>query len=144
MDYFPGGQFLDLLQNHAPFNPDAYTLYTGEIVLALAELHGRGIVHRDLKPENILVDSQVSPHRHTLSFSYVRGNCLLRDSRCGRMQGHLVITDFGCSKMSDGNGSVRTASWAGDSWFEIVYAGWKIGNNLCTGLKTCHDAAVVL
>eukprot|EP00291_Cryptomonas_curvata_P029838 CAMPEP_0172208048 /NCGR_PEP_ID=MMETSP1050-20130122/34223_1 /TAXON_ID=233186 /ORGANISM="Cryptomonas curvata, Strain CCAP979/52" /LENGTH=758 /DNA_ID=CAMNT_0012887531 /DNA_START=382 /DNA_END=2658 /DNA_ORIENTATION=- len=85
MDYFPGGQFLDLLQHHAPFNPDAYTLYTGEIVLALAELHGRGIVHRDLKPENILVDSQ----------------------------GHLVITDFGCSKMSDENGSVRTASWAG-------------------------------
>ena len=59
MDYFPGGQFLDLLQHHAPFNPDAYTMYTGEIVLALAELHGRGIVHRDLKPENILVDSQV-------------------------------------------------------------------------------------
>ena len=59
MDYFPGGQFLDLLQNHAPFNPDAYKLYTGEITLALAELHGRGIVHRDLKPENILVDSEV-------------------------------------------------------------------------------------
>ncbi len=33
----------------------------------------------------------------------------------GRMQGHLVITDFGCSKMSDENGSVRTASWAGDA-----------------------------
>ena len=64
MDYFPGGQFLDLLQNHAPFNPDAYRLYTGEITLALAELHGRGIVHRDLKPENILVDSEV---RHALS-----------------------------------------------------------------------------
>lgn len=86
MDYFPGGQFLDMLVNHSPFEPEAYTLYTAEIMLALEELHSRSIVHRDLKPENILVDAQ----------------------------GHLVVTDFGCSKMPEEAGSpVRTRSWAG-------------------------------
>eukprot|EP00292_Cryptomonas_paramecium_P004923 CAMPEP_0113713718 /NCGR_PEP_ID=MMETSP0038_2-20120614/32170_1 /TAXON_ID=2898 /ORGANISM="Cryptomonas paramecium" /LENGTH=513 /DNA_ID=CAMNT_0000640521 /DNA_START=275 /DNA_END=1812 /DNA_ORIENTATION=- /assembly_acc=CAM_ASM_000170 len=85
MDYFPGGQFLDMLHNHAPFSAEAYVLYTGEVALALGELHSRGIVHRDLKPENLLVDGE----------------------------GHLVMTDFGCSKISDEGGSVRTESWAG-------------------------------
>ena len=44
-------------------------IYTGQVMLALKELHAHGIVHRDLKPENILIDAK----------------------------GHLVVTDFGCS-----------------------------------------------
>jgi len=64
-----------MLQHHSPFDHDACVIYTGEIVLALEHLHSRGIVHRDLKPENLLVDSE----------------------------GHLIVTDFGCSKMNENN-----------------------------------------
>ena len=69
----------------------AVRIYLGEVMLALKELHAHGIVHRDLKPENILVDAH----------------------------GHLVVTDFGCSKVKDatneegGGAPVRSNSWAG-------------------------------
>ena len=86
MDYFPGGQFLDMLHKNSPFSDEAVKVYSGEIFLALKELHANGIVHRDLKPENILVDAA----------------------------GHLVVTDFGCSKIDDNSdGPVRSKSWAG-------------------------------
>ncbi len=39
MDYFPGGQFLDMLQYHSPFDHEACRIYTAEIALALEELH---------------------------------------------------------------------------------------------------------
>ena len=73
MDYLTGGQFLDLLHHHAPFDPPAARFYCGEIALALEELHTHGVVHRDLKPENILVSGD----------------------------GHAIVTDFGCSKVQD-------------------------------------------
>jgi hypothetical protein len=92
MDYLTGGQFLDLLHHHAPFDPPAARFYCGEIALALEELHTHGVVHRDLKPENILVSGD----------------------------GHAIVTDFGCSKVQDtapAGGAprtpIRTQSWAG-------------------------------
>jgi len=86
MDYFPGGQFLDMLHKNSPFTSEAVQIYTGEIFLALKELHANGIVHRDLKPENILVD----------------------------IKGHLAVTDFGCSKVHDDKAQpIRSNSWAG-------------------------------
>ena len=46
--------------------------YVSELVLAIEGLHAHGIVHRDLKPENVLIDCH----------------------------GHLVVTDFGASKIA--------------------------------------------
>lgn len=55
------------------FCEDAVAFYIGQLVLALSHLHlNVGVVYRDLKPENCLLDAQ----------------------------GHLLLTDFGLSKVS--------------------------------------------
>jgi len=55
------------------FAEDVACFYVAEVLLALTALHKQGIVYRDLKPENCLLDSE----------------------------GHLLLTDFGLSKVAD-------------------------------------------
>jgi serine/threonine-protein kinase Psk1 len=54
------------------FSEEVATFYLAELILALEHLHSLGIVYRDLKPENCLLDSD----------------------------GHVVLTDFGLSKVA--------------------------------------------
>lgn len=54
------------------FTEDVARFYLAELLLALEHLHGLGIVYRDLKPENCLLDGE----------------------------GHVLLTDFGLSKVS--------------------------------------------
>ena len=54
------------------FSEPMACFYAAELVLALSHLHGLGIVYRDLKPENCLLDQK----------------------------GHILLTDFGLSKVS--------------------------------------------
>lgn len=72
MDYIPGGDLAFHLKQHEVFTESHAKFITAELVLALDYLQSRGVVYRDLKPENILFD---------------------RD-------GHVVLTDFGLSKIS--------------------------------------------
>ena len=63
-------------------------------MLAIEGLHEQGIVHRDLKPENVLIDCH----------------------------GHLVVTDFGASKIAleheaEEDGDIRTNSWVGTEMY---------------------------
>lgn len=53
------------------FSESMAVFYAAELVLALEHLHSLGIVYRDLKPENCLLD----------------------------VEGHVVLTDFGLSKV---------------------------------------------
>lgn len=86
MDWHNGGHLLKLLHEHAPFMEKEVRFYMAELVLAIEGLHSRGIVHRDLKPENVLLDSN----------------------------GHLIVTDFGASKISaKDDEDIRTNSWVG-------------------------------
>lgn len=71
MDFHGGGDLAGLLGQMIRL-PEAWArFYAAEVALALMELHRRSIVYRDLKPENILLTRS----------------------------GHLVLTDFGLSKI---------------------------------------------
>ena len=70
MDYYPGGDLGNALNQEGSFTESRAKNYIAEIVLALEELHKSNIIYRDLKPENIMIDAK----------------------------GHIALIDFGLSK----------------------------------------------
>ncbi|KAJ5485824.1 hypothetical protein N7530_000124 [Penicillium desertorum] len=73
LEYAQGGELFHHLAMERMFEEEAAAFYMAEMVLALAHLHQNvGVLYRDLKPENCLLDAQ----------------------------GHLLLTDFGLSKIS--------------------------------------------
>lgn len=73
LEYAEGGELFSLMQTERMFPEETASFYMAEMALALEHLHRTvGIVYRDLKPENCLLDSE----------------------------GHLLLTDFGLSKVS--------------------------------------------
>ncbi|KAI9140151.1 kinase-like domain-containing protein [Paraphysoderma sedebokerense] len=89
LEFVGGGDMATQLAKFTKFNPYRTKFYAAEILLGVMELHRLGIVYRDLKPENILL----------------------------RTDGHIVLTDFGLSKMfrkaPGDDGEVRTKTFAG-------------------------------
>ena len=83
LEYAQGGELFHHLQMERMFSEEVAAFYMAEMVLALHHLHSNlGVVYRDLKPENCLLDAE----------------------------GHLLLTDFGLSKVAvtdnaDGTGS---------------------------------------
>ncbi|GAO47357.1 kinase-like protein [Saitoella complicata NRRL Y-17804] len=77
LEYAMGGELFTHLETAKMFDEATAAFYTAEIVLALSHLHSLGVVYRDLKPENCLLDAE----------------------------GHVLLTDFGLSKVSDANGA---------------------------------------
>lgn len=73
LEYAQGGELFTHLAQERMFTEEVASFYMAEMVLALEHLHTNlGVVYRDLKPENCLLDSE----------------------------GHLLLTDFGLSKVS--------------------------------------------
>ncbi|CAD8177990.1 unnamed protein product [Paramecium octaurelia] len=70
LDYCPGGDLGQLLEEEQRLPEEQVKNYICEIILALEDLHQRDIIYRDLKPENIVIDAD----------------------------GHAILTDFGLSK----------------------------------------------
>ena len=87
MDYVCGGELFHHINKQGIFMEEQARLYIAEIVLALEHLHSHGIIHRDLKPENILLGAD----------------------------GHVILTDFGLSKIGikDGPGSTSHKTLCG-------------------------------
>ncbi|KAJ5155429.1 Serine/threonine-protein kinase psk1 [Penicillium capsulatum] len=73
LEYAQGGELFTHLAMERMFEEDAAAFYMAEMVLALEHLHQNvGVLYRDLKPENCLLDRE----------------------------GHLLLTDFGLSKIA--------------------------------------------
>lgn len=73
LEYGQGGELFTHLNSNKMFSESTAAFYMAEMVLALTYLHKTlGVVYRDLKPENCLLDAQ----------------------------GHLLLTDFGLSKVA--------------------------------------------
>jgi len=73
LEYVGGGDMATQLAKFSKFSAQRTFFYASEILLGVVELHRLGIVYRDLKPENILL----------------------------KVDGHIVLTDFGLSKKFD-------------------------------------------
>ncbi|KAL0077344.1 kinase-like domain-containing protein [Phycomyces blakesleeanus] len=71
LDYYGGGDIATQMSLCTIFSKERARLYVAEILHGLSILHGHGIVYRDLKPENILI----------------------------ALDGHIVLADFGLSKI---------------------------------------------
>ncbi|ORZ24652.1 kinase-like domain-containing protein [Absidia repens] len=72
LEYAPGGELFTHMATEYMFAEDVARFYLAELVLALEHIHSLGIIYRDLKPENCLLDKE----------------------------GHILLTDFGLSKVS--------------------------------------------
>ena len=81
LEYATGGELFERMRNEHMFPEDTAAFYMAEMVLALEHLHKNvGVIYRDLKPENCLLDSE----------------------------GHLLLTDFGLSKVAADGESCRS------------------------------------
>ena len=85
LQYASGGELFTCLQKEGLMMEDMGKFYLAEIVLALEHLHDLGIIYRDLKPENILLDKT----------------------------GHILLTDFGLSKVPTDEYEGKTRTFCG-------------------------------
>ncbi|XP_023293563.2 chromosomal serine/threonine-protein kinase JIL-1 [Lucilia cuprina] len=98
LDYVSGGELFTHLYKAEHFSESTVRVYIAEVVLALEHLHKLGIIYRDIKLENILLDGQ----------------------------GHIVLADFGLSKIFAPDSDHRAHSFCGTLEYmapEIIRAG---------------------
>ena len=76
MEFLAGGDLMTLLMRKDVLTEEESRFYIAETILAIESVHKHNYIHRDLKPDNILLDKD----------------------------GHVKLTDFGCSiKLIDNN-----------------------------------------
>ncbi|XP_037931063.1 chromosomal serine/threonine-protein kinase JIL-1 [Teleopsis dalmanni] len=98
LDYIAGGELFTHLFKAEHFSEATVRIYIAEVVLALEHLHQLGVIYRDIKLENILLDHN----------------------------GHIVIADFGLSKIFKPDSDHRTHSFCGTLEYmapEIIRSG---------------------
>ncbi|XP_071969747.1 protein kinase C delta type-like [Engystomops pustulosus] len=73
MEYLPGGDLEEVLEDEGPLDVKTTVLCTAEILCGIQHLHKLGVIHRDIKAENVLIDRR----------------------------GHIRICDFGLAAEND-------------------------------------------
>ena len=58
MEYLPGGDLFDLLDERGPFPEESVRFYAGCIISGLSAIHSHGIVYRDMKLENLVINDK--------------------------------------------------------------------------------------
>lgn len=100
LEYAQGGELFHHMQLERFFTQEHAAFYMAELVLALEHLHKNlGVVYRDLKPENCLLDAD----------------------------GHLLLTDFGLSKVAVDGESCGTIAGTVEYMAPEVVQGKKYG-----------------
>ncbi|KAF3061895.1 Serine/threonine-protein kinase psk1 [Daldinia childiae] len=100
LEYGQGGELFTHLNTEKMFPEPVAAFYMAEMVLALSHLHDTlGVVYRDLKPENCLLDAQ----------------------------GHLLLTDFGLSKVAVDDDSCKSILGTVEYMAPEVVLGQKYG-----------------
>ena len=84
-EYASGGELFDRIIEHGSFSEKSAAMVIAQLLDAILCLHANGIIHRDLKPENILLK---------------RSNEKLENP-------HILIADFGTSKLASPSSSGR-------------------------------------
>ncbi|KAI1073498.1 kinase-like protein [Whalleya microplaca] len=104
LEYGQGGELFTHLNTEKMFPEPVAAFYMAEMVLALSHLHDTlGVVYRDLKPENCLLDAQ----------------------------GHLLLTDFGLSKVAvEDDGSCKSILGTVEYMAPEVVLGQKYGKSV--------------
>lgn len=80
LDFMVGGDLASILARDGRLGEGRAKFLAAEIAVGLHLLHSKGVIYRDLKPENVLLDSR----------------------------GHVVLTDFGLSKIMTANPKTNT------------------------------------
>lgn len=80
LDFMVGGDLATVLARESRLGEGRAKFLAAEIAIGLHVLHSKGIIYRDLKPENVLLDAG----------------------------GHVVLTDFGLSKILVNNPKTST------------------------------------
>jgi serine/threonine-protein kinase Psk1 len=100
LEYGQGGELFTHLNTEKMFAEPVAAFYMAEMVLALSHLHDNlGVIYRDLKPENCLLDAE----------------------------GHLLLTDFGLSKVAVDGESCRSMLGTVEYMAPEVVQGHKYG-----------------
>ena len=82
MEICAGGELFDELQLNEKLDESIASIYTEQILTAVAYLHKHCIVHRDIKPENILIEERKSYNIKLIDFgaSEIYDDCLSEES----------------------------------------------------------------
>jgi serine/threonine protein kinase len=105
LEYAQGGELFHHLESERMFSEDTAAFYMAEMVLALNYLHRTvGVVYRDLKPENCLLDSE----GHLLLTDFGLSKVALEEERCSSMAGTV---DFMAPEILKGDGYDHAVDW---------------------------------
>ncbi|KAF1959634.1 hypothetical protein CC80DRAFT_489743 [Byssothecium circinans] len=105
LEYAQGGELFHHLATERMFSEDTAAFYMAEMVLALNYLHRTvGVVYRDLKPENCLLDAE----GHLLLTDFGLSKVALEEERCRSMAGTV---DFMAPEILKGEGYDHAVDW---------------------------------